>query len=483
RTEDSGRKKRQRPEWVRTAWIVVGLIFAVTYGLRPLWKGSGADGKGSRPLISISTEPEAKPAAAALPEAQQLVGQARELIYDPDSARNEFALAENLLKRATDLAPTAGAAWGASALLNHYFYSRSYDQDRQRLVRSQAEAEKALRLDPRNTDALLALGLHRQVLGERARAQDYLDRALAADPQNFKAILAQSKQLPGHPAAAKYLLAAAEHISRPAELFYYAAVELGWSWRFAEARVACERAIAAQPFWRTYVQRAVIEETLTADPAGMTRWLDKVPELKRDEPRVATMRYEAAMLQRDGAAAVRALTGLAADYLEDNYFTGPKAFLLAQAYELAGQPGPAAEQWQLAERTVREKLTVDPGGSWRAMLAVSLAGQHRLVEAKALADACAADDRLKKDTLALEDVADAYIRLGEPARAIALLRTIPAAPVHAGGVFAATLAAQPQWDGLRGQPGYAQLLEELKHAEIPDPANPPPTGAAANPSK
>jgi hypothetical protein len=284
-------------------------------------------------------------------------------------------------------------------------------------------------------------------------------------------------------AAAKYLLEAADHISRPAELFYYASVELSWCWRLEEARVACDRAIVAQPFWRTFVQRAVIEECLTADPARMTPWLDKVPEFKRDEPRVATMRFDAAMLQRDGAAAVRALTSLAADYLEDSFFTGPKAMLLAQAYELAGQPGLAAEQWQVAERAVREKLVAEPGGPLRAMLAVSLAGQHRVVEAKAIADACAADDRFKNFTFAIEWTADAYIRLGEPARAIAVLRTITAVPTHTGELYAATLAVHPRWDGLRGQPGYAELLEELKRAEIQNSGNLLPTGTASNPSK
>ncbi|MBI4624589.1 MAG: hypothetical protein HY736_15400 [Verrucomicrobia bacterium] len=62
---------------------------------------------------------------------------ARDLIYDPDSGRNEFALAENILKRATDLAPDSAAAWGASALLNHYFFSRANfrpQRERQRIA-------------------------------------------------------------------------------------------------------------------------------------------------------------------------------------------------------------------------------------------------------------------------------------------------------------------------------------------------------------
>jgi TolB-like protein/Flp pilus assembly protein TadD len=375
------------------------------------------------------------------------------------------ALAENLLKRATDLAPTSGPAWGASALLNHYFYSRAYDWDRQRLVRSEAEAEKALRLEPRNADALLALGLHRQALGQSDRARDYLDRALAADPQNSKVILAQSLQISDHPARAKFLLGGAARAAQPAELFYYASVELLWTCRFEEAAAACDRAIAAQPFWRTFVQRAAIERVQTANPAKINAWLDKVPELKRDEPRVAVLRAEAAILQRDGATAARVLTGLAADYLEDNFYTGPRSFLLAQAYELAGQPERAAEQWPLADRTVREKLAARPDTIWwRSMLAVILTGEHRPAEAKTIADACMADERLKPDTVATAYVAQAYIRLGELPQAIAALRTIPGAAVR-NDISAATLAADPRWDALRNQAGYAELVEEMRRAE------------------
>jgi tetratricopeptide (TPR) repeat protein len=398
-------------------------------------------------------------------EADQLLRQARELIYDPDSARNEFALAENLLKRATDLEPTSGAAWGASALLNYYFFSRTYDPDPQRKVRSESEAEKALLLDRNNADALLALGLLHQSLGETDRARDYLDRAHAADPLNFKVILAQSLFISDFYARAKFLENAAAHVSRPAELFYYAAFNLHWAGRHAEAAVECERAIKAQPFWRTFVARADIECQQTADPVKITAWLDKVPELKRDEPRVAFMRYEVAMLRRDGAEAARVLSTLAADYLLDTYFTGPKAYFLAQAQELAGRPELAAEQWQFAERTVREKLEVEPGTIvWRTMLAGILAGENRPVEAKAIADSCAADERLKGNSVAAESLAYAYARLGEPLRAIAILQGLQ---INGGGgyVSAATLAVDPQWDSLRSLPEYRLLVDRFKRAD------------------
>ncbi len=403
--------------------------------------------------------------AATPSETDSIVKQARELIYDPDSARNEFALAENLLKRATDLAPNSGTAWGASALLNHYFYSRGYDSNRQRLVRSQAEAEKALRLDSRNTDALLALGLHRRELDEKDRARDYFERALAADPQNFKAVIGRSLLVENFTERANFLLDAARTSKRPAELFYYASLNFERDENYEASRVAVDRAIAAQPFWRAFVQRAEVEAMQTASSAKIDAWLDRVPELKRDEPRVAFMRSKAAMFRHDGAAALRALNAIATDYFDDNFFIGPKAYLLAQALEQAGRPKEALEQWTLAERVLREKLAAEPGTArWRPMLAVALASQNRGAEARALADIAAADDRVTRNRVAAEILADAFARLGEPGKAIALLGQDVIGSL-AGFVSAATLAADPAWDSLRAHPDYAPLVTKLKRRE------------------
>ena len=231
---------------------------------------------------------------------------------------------------------------------------------------------------------------------------------------------------------------------------------------------------AGQPFWRTFVQGAVTEYSATADSTKMDAWLDRVPELKRDEPRVAYMRYLAEQVRRDGAAAVRVLNALAADYLEDNFYTGPKSYLLAPAYELAGQPSLALEQWQLAERVVREKLAANPNGRFmRPMLAVLLAAQHRTDEAHQTAAACAADERVKGDWPAREVLAEAHVRLGEPDRAIALLSGEHPSTQEWGYVSAATLAVEPRWDTLRDRPGYAQLLDQFRRAE---------NGGAGNPS-
>jgi hypothetical protein len=134
-SSQQGSRGKPAPTKRPLVWLTAGILFVVTMAALALW----------RPW-SRST-----PSAASTPiptEADQLVRQARELLYDPNAARHEFALAENLVKRATDLAPTSAAAWGASSLVNYYTFFRAYDTNRQRLVQSKTEAEKSLVLDP-----------------------------------------------------------------------------------------------------------------------------------------------------------------------------------------------------------------------------------------------------------------------------------------------------------------------------------------------
>ena len=89
----------------------------------------------------------------------QFTSKARALFYDYDATRNDFTLAESLLKRADERAPGSAEILGALAVLNNYFNDRGYDMDPARLARSSALADQALRLQPQQPDALLALGL------------------------------------------------------------------------------------------------------------------------------------------------------------------------------------------------------------------------------------------------------------------------------------------------------------------------------------
>ncbi len=416
------------------------------------------------------------PKSAAPPatesEAARLITQARELIYDPDAARNEFALAESLLKRATDLAPDSAESWGASALLHHYFKSRGYDPNPQRLVRSQADAEKALRLQPRTSDALLAMALHRRLLGDETQARDFLQRAAEADPQNPRIYIALALQLPALADRAKFLQDAARKVTPTAELLYYAMLNLEWSHQVPAAVATYDQILATKPFWRVHSARATLEYKRTCNPGAVLQWLDRVPDSRRQEPRVVQRRFNTHLVARDASAAIRDLQAVAADYFDDNAFAGPKAFLLAQAHELDGRRDRAAEQWQIAERVLRDKIASNPADmNARTMLAVVMAALQRTAEARELADRCRVDERLEVREFdyiylrPMENLAGAYARLGDAAHSVELLRRVLTTE-GITEISAAVLKAEPRWDSLRAAPEFQALIREFDEAPV-----------------
>jgi tetratricopeptide (TPR) repeat protein len=400
-------------------------------------------------------------------EADPLVRRARELVYDPDSARNEFGLAASLLQRAKELAPLSGPAWGASALLNQYFYTRGYDFSRDRLVRSQSEAEKALTLDPNSVDALLALGLQRNSMGEGERARDFLERAAAIEPGNPRVILAQSNLIKEYAARVEHLTRNLPRVAAPAELHYYISLDRCFDHRIRDAITALEPAITTKPFWRVWVLRAYLEILDSADAEKVDAWLTRVPDLKRDEPRVAYVRFQAASLRGDGPGAVRALNSVASDYFADNFFDGPKAFLVAQAHELAREPERAREQWRLAAKRLREKLEENPSSlGTQAMIALALQGLGREDEARIQNERCTADTRLKGNRSASELIALTWIRLGEPARAIKVLLSIHPTSPGIISLTSATLKKDRRWNALQSLPEYDELARMLREDHL-----------------
>jgi tetratricopeptide (TPR) repeat protein len=56
------------------------------------------------------------------------------------------------------------------------------------LQKAEADAQEAIRLDPNNIDAYLALGLARESRGEFVQAEDLFKQALSLDPGNPDAL-------------------------------------------------------------------------------------------------------------------------------------------------------------------------------------------------------------------------------------------------------------------------------------------------------
>jgi tetratricopeptide (TPR) repeat protein len=408
------------------------------------------------------TAPETIAAAPETPkpdETSRLLAQARELIYDPDAARSEFALAESLLKRAIDLAPDSATAWGLSALLHVELNVRGFDRSQDRLARSKADADKALRLSNDNVDAAVALGMYQRLLGNRDAAKAIIERARAAHPKDWKVYVESARLLPTAGERIEFYKASLDLVTDNRVLLYNASNIARDLRRWTEAEALSDRLLAATPFWRGYEARAITEYLITADPEKIYHWLNQVPVEKRDQPRGVILRFKTELLRRNGGAAEAAIRVIPSDYIEDSTFNGPRAFLIAQAREVSGR-GSAVEQWRVAADVLAEKIRKSPDSSnLRLMLAIALAGQDKLAEAYEVISRYRNGEFFTTSV----DMAHTCARLGDADAAITLLRRSIA--TGRGILTHATLRAEPRWDPIRNHPEYAELVHQLAAAD------------------
>ncbi|HEX7348033.1 MAG TPA: tetratricopeptide repeat protein [Rhodanobacteraceae bacterium] len=141
-------------------------------------------------------------AATVNPQAHDLVLKARALVRKARTAA-PYEQAKKLYEQAIVLAPDYADAH--SGLARMWFDLSQYSTLplKDALLRARTEANKALALDPRNVDALIALANVDATEGKTAEAKVLYERALTIDPSDAYAHLGYGTVLPLHQALAQ----------------------------------------------------------------------------------------------------------------------------------------------------------------------------------------------------------------------------------------------------------------------------------------
>ncbi|HEX7341955.1 MAG TPA: tetratricopeptide repeat protein [Rhodanobacteraceae bacterium] len=138
------------------------------------------------------------------PQALDLVLKARALVEKAGTAA-PFEQARTLYEQAIALDPNYADAHAGLARAWFDLTQFSTLPLKDTLPKVRAEANQALALDPRNVDALVALGNADASEDNNAEAKTYYQRALAIDPSNAIAHLNYGNVLPLQPGLAQYL--------------------------------------------------------------------------------------------------------------------------------------------------------------------------------------------------------------------------------------------------------------------------------------
>ncbi|MDB6127093.1 MAG: invasion protein regulator, partial [Verrucomicrobia bacterium] len=321
--------------WFKVIVPLAGLAFGLIFALRGMWAPSRRSAARPEPVA---------PLVAPVSEARQLTAKARAMSLDKyNSTADDYAAAEGLIKRALELDANDGETWAVSSLLNSTIRSRGFDRAPARREAARREAERALKLAPDSVDGRYAL----------ARWQRDSDPTMAE--QTFKDVLARN---PGHAGAlgslgtmyqwtgrfdeAMALFHRLEQVPEWKALAFYSEFLANFGRaHFAEAEHCIRASIAAEPSANSIGGLAMLLLTRYGDAAGAVRELASAPAASRSEHRIVWMTAYAQLAARQPDDALRTLDRLSADFVQDNWFVGPKAYWVGRAHAQAGRPDAA----------------------------------------------------------------------------------------------------------------------------------------------
>ncbi len=463
----------------RPLWLIPVILAAVFAGL---WQ------QQRNRLSAPAVEPKAAavPAATAtapITEARQLIARARAMSLGKyDSSAEDFAAAENLVKKALELDPNDAEIWAFSSLLNFSFGSRGFDHAPARVAAARSHAERALSLDPDSPEAQFALARWQRDNEEPAVAEASFKKILAREPNHIGALsglawiydltdrvdesAALSERivtLPGsNPALSRYT----EFL-----LFFHRA-------RFEEADRCIRQSIATQPSANSLAGLANLLLTWKGDTDGAARVLAAMPTAARSLPRTIWMTAQVQLCQRAPAETLQTLDRFSGDYIQDNFFAGPKTFWVGRAHALAGRKEAARLAWEAGLDVVNARLKTEAQNRELhlmrgELLALLGSTDEALREARVVEELARGRDRWWFGSPVL-----IYAALGRADDALPLLEKLRATgPVeHNVGwpLTPALLRLDPRWDKLRGDPRFQKLCA--------DPAVPSSSSLSLSPS-
>ncbi len=457
--------------WSETFTKELTDIFAVQSEIaaKVVQKMSGDSAASTAPVVPLAAAPTQNLAAYDL----YLRGRAAQTSETGSASRLE---AVRLYEEALRLDPGYALASARLAQVIHVSRVNGYDRSEQSAARARTAALTAVRLDPNLPEAHLALALVRQSidydLGAAQRELDEAERLRPNDPE-APGVRLELEFARGHWGDALVALAhrAAELDPRNVATLQRVAINLRTIGRFAEAdRRFAQGWALSQESSNSLRLRASNTLAWTGNLPGALAMLETIPEKLRD----TTLFYsDRAGLQAMGGRFPAAM----ADYEQVRTFvasgrattSGPRNSQILATYrsgQLEARLGRGARAAELytealaASRHFAQDFPDLPEGPQRRAIIHALRGEKSEARA-AMAEATQLAARTH-DAAIIAGVrranAETLVLLGETAAAIAELRAVH----EQGYAFGYLLRLQLEWEPLRGDAKFQQLMKEAE---------------------
>jgi hypothetical protein len=459
-------------------WLVPAILGAAAIVALAIWQpwrkneNPSAAAPVPPPAPSRSNGPALSP-SNGLSEVRPLVAKARELFYGLDATREDFALAEDLLKQAQAKDGTDAETWAVLSQLNSRYVSRGFDVSNQRLEAASAAAQRAIRLDAQSFAARYAqVSLIRD--GESALQES--EKALRAlhqerpDDQVVLHALSRVIQKRGRVDEANALYDESARLPGGDPLALYSkSLNLLFLGRAAEAEAAIQASLAQKSFTTALGLSMWYALTFHGDLDRAKAILDRMPPAALQEDRPCWFAYMLHLYRREPDAALEVLQAVPRDWFNDNWYRGPKGALAGDALRQAGRLEAARLEWRAALKLVDGKLADDGTNLWLLNNRVSLLA--KLGEPEEAARQFSAMLQLSRIDLTGDKPAPGWVaalcvelgRNTEAMRQISLGLKVPENVLNYYTV--PILRLDPLWEPLRHEPGFPALLAEAEAAD------------------
>ncbi|MEN9631995.1 MAG: hypothetical protein RL077_399 [Verrucomicrobiota bacterium] len=476
-------KPRER-SWMQNVGVIGGILIILGFAVRGGFGGrhvpepkfatpaSVAPASVAPASVATASVATASVATAPLSPARQLAEKARGLLDTIDSTADDFATAESLVKRALELDQTDGEIWAVSSRINSGYLSRGFERGSARLEAARSQAERAVKLAPDSAEAWLALGRGLWTI-DFVRAEETLRHGLKLAPQNGRILLSLGslfrRQARFDEALTFYEQAAALPETRALARYDQYLIHF-FSRRFSEADRCLREAMSVSNTSNMVAGLALLEVSWRGRLPEATEVLRQAPVVTLSQPRMVLASVFVSLMARRGDQALKALERLPADYINDAWYTGPKALLQGLAHALEKKPEAARISWESGLTVVRRRLQENAGDAEAHLRLGELLAWTGQTEA-ALQEVRVINE-LRRGSLTdwTNSSARIHAALGRAEDAVPLLEEMCDRTVSfSWPVTPALLRLDPLWDKIRDDPRFQALCREPLTKSTPSP--------------